>query len=206
MSAGHRSSPKRRAFIRLRREPASANCSALFPLLLATFWLSACGFLLGEPAQTRPEPKPEQPAPSASFAAPEAPTPVASSESPAPIAAQPESVMLPGVQPTGGQTRGRLPKAAVVAGIEQGNQAFEDCYLKSARPGLRGVIVVNFVVTPEGDVPHAAALEQGTDFPDDRVIECVLSAFKKLHFQAPDGGRAVITYPLKFEPTEPQQH
>ncbi|HWA77422.1 MAG TPA: AgmX/PglI C-terminal domain-containing protein [Polyangiaceae bacterium] len=190
MLAGPRSRTKRCALSR----------GALFPLFTATLCLSACGFLLGEPAQSRPEPQAEPPAASASFAATEAPPPVASSSEPAPSEPPKENVMLPGVQPTGGQTRGRLPKAVVVAGVEQGNDAFEACYLKAARPGLRGVIMVNFVVTPEGDVPHAAALEQGTDFPDDQVIACVLAAFKKLHFQAPNGGRAVVTYPLKLEP------
>jgi outer membrane biosynthesis protein TonB len=110
----------------------------------------------------------------------------------------------PGVQPTPGPTRGTLPKAAVAAGVAQGNSAFEACYLRAlpAHPGLRGTIVVNFVVTREGNVPHAAALEQGTDLADDSVIECVLEAFKKLHFQAPAADRAVITYPLKFEPSD----
>jgi hypothetical protein len=82
--------------------------------------------------------------------------------------------------------------------------AFEACYLRArpANPGLRGNIVVNFVVSPDGSVPYAAALEEGTDLADDNVIECVLDAFRKLRFQAPVGGRAVATYPLKFEPSD----
>lgn len=105
------------------------------------------------------------------------------------------------MQPIPGPTRGTLPKAAVAAGIAEGNSAFEACYVRAAHPGLRGTIMVNFVVARDGSVPHAAALEQGTDLADDRVIECVLDAFKKLHFQAPNADRAVITYPLKFEPS-----
>lgn len=114
----------------------------------------------------------------------------------------PEEPVEPGVQPTAGPTRGTLPKAAVEAGVAEGNAAFEACYQRAARPGLRGTIMVNFVVTHEGDVPHAAALEQGTDLPDQGVIDCVLRAFKKLHFQGPNGDRAVVTYPLAFEPKE----
>lgn len=114
----------------------------------------------------------------------------------------PEAPAEPGVQPTAGPTRGTLPKAAVAAGIAEGNAAFEACYQRAARPGLRGTILVNFVVTHEGDVPHATALEQGTDLSDQGVIDCVLSAFKKLHFQGPSADRAVLTYPLKFEPKE----
>lgn len=181
-------------------KPSAVRRTAQFSLISAALLLSAvsgCRFLQGEPAQSRPEP---EPAASASVLPLEMPA-AAASEGPPPSEPQPENVMLPGVQPSGGPTRGTLPKAAVTAGVAQGNDAFEACYLKASRPGQRGTIVVNFVVTPEGNVPHASALEQGTDFPDDQVIDCVLSAFKKLHFQPPSGGRAVVTYPLKFEPT-----
>lgn len=170
----------------------------LLPSLTVFFALSACRFLEGEPAASPAQPEPS-PAPSAN-PTPELPAPIASTESAAP----PEPAVEPGVRPTAGPTRGTLPKAAVTAGVAQGNAAFEACYLKAlpAHPGLRGTIMVNFVVSHEGNVPYAAALEQGTDLADDGVIQCVLEAFKKLHFQAPSGDRAVVTYPLKFEPSD----
>ena len=59
---------------------------------------------------------------------------------------------------------------------------------------------MNFVVAPDGSVPYAAALEQGTNLPNQQVIECVLDEFQKSHFEPPVGGRAVATYPLSFAP------
>jgi len=81
-------------------------------------------------------------------------------------------------------------------------KAIEACYLEGAKrkPGLRGRILVNFVIAPDGSVPYAASLEQGTDFPDNAVIDCVLRVFHTLHFAEPAGGRVVATYPLTLAP------
>lgn len=80
--------------------------------------------------------------------------------------------------------------------------AIEACYLQGAKrkPGLRGRILVNFVIAPDGSVPYAASLEQGTDFPDNAVIDCVLHVFQTLRFAEPAGGRVVATYPLTLAP------
>jgi hypothetical protein len=108
----------------------------------------------------------------------------------------------PAIQNTGEPTRGKLSKAAIEAGVRPGIPAFEACLTRALerRPGLHGTIVVNFVVAPDGSVPYAAALEQGTTLTDDPVVDCVLNEFQKLHFEAPVGGRAVATYPLTFAP------
>lgn len=84
--------------------------------------------------------------------------------------------------------------------MERANADFAACYQHRKVKDLRGSINVNFVIAPDGSVPYAAALEQGTTLEDGGVIECVLSAFKRLTFPAPTGGRAVATYPLNFEP------
>lgn len=125
----------------------------------------------------------------------------AASESP-PAEPPPEAPPPPGIESEGGQTRGRLPKAAINQGVQQAMPAIEACYLKGAqrKPGLRGRVLVNFVIAPDGSVPYAASLEQGTDFPDNTVIDCVLRAFQALRFPEPAGGRVVATYPLVLEP------
>lgn len=163
---------------------------------------SACGFLLGEPPQSqKTEELPGPTPPAASSTLPELP---AAPEPTAPPPPEPAEPVEPGVRPSGGPTRGKLSKAAVSEGVSHGMPAIEACYQRAqpANPGLRGNIVVNFVVSPEGSVPHAAALEEGTDLPDEGVIDCVLDVFRKLRFEAPVGGRAVVTYPLKFEPSD----
>ncbi len=123
------------------------------------------------------------------------PEPVASAS--ASLAPEP---VEPGVRQDAGPTRGWLSKAAIKEGIERGNPEFVACYQRRKNAAARGSINVNFVIAPDGSVPHAAALEQGTTLEDDGVIECVLGAFQRLSFSPPSGGRAVVTYPLNFEP------
>jgi hypothetical protein len=133
----------------------------------------------------------------ASSVAPLAPPP-----DPAPPPSEPPAVeppVEPGVHQDAGPRRGRLSKAAIQEGVEQGNAAYAACYQRSKRR-RSGSVNVNFVIAPDGTVPYAAALEQGTTLEDPAVIDCVLEAFKKLVFPPPTGGRAVATYPLNFEP------
>jgi hypothetical protein len=132
-------------------------------------------------------------------AAPPPVEPKNDAQAPAPAEAPPPP---PGVEASPGPTRGQLPKAALNDGIQAAMPKFTACYAKAAQrhPELRGRILVNFVVAEDGSVPYAASLEQGTDLPNNHVIDCVLRAFQSLHFPAPQGGRAVVTYPLTFEP------
>jgi hypothetical protein len=164
----------------------------VFSLLLVMS--PACQQFLQEEsnAPERPMLEPDLVTPTAEISKPEA----ASSEPPA------EPPDEPAIQSTGEPTRGKLSKAAIESGVQPGSPAFEACLLRALdrRPGLRGTIVVNFVVAPDGSVPYAAALEQGTTLTDAPVVDCVLNEFQKLHFEAPVGGRAVATYPLTFEP------
>lgn len=109
----------------------------------------------------------------------------------------------PGVQRAdAAPTRGRLAKAAIDQTVAERQGRFAACYgaALATDPALRGTILVNFVVAPDGTVPYAAALEAGTDLPNDRVIDCVLEEFQALVFPKPTGGRAVATYPLAFAP------
>jgi hypothetical protein len=121
---------------------------------------------------------------------------------PSPQATPPEPPPEPGVSKTPGPTRGTLPKSAISEGIAAGQDALRACYETAlkANPALRGAnINVSFVILPDGTVPNADALENGTDLTDPDVIECVLSAFEKLTFQKPEGGRVVVAYPVHFE-------
>ena len=134
----------------------------------------------------------------------EAPAPVPEAPASAePAPAPPSEAPPPGIEAQGTeQARGRLPRAAIQEGVQRAMPAIEGCYLKAARkkPGVRGRVLVNFVIAPDGGVPYAASLDQGTDFPDSAAIDCVLRAFQALHFPEPAGGRVVATYPLVLEP------
>jgi outer membrane biosynthesis protein TonB len=161
--------------------------------------LSACELFSPPPASPLPAPVAAEPAPVVSSSPPPEPEPAPSEQ-----AVESQSALAPGIEPERGQTRGRLPKAAINEGVQQAMPAIEACYLKGAqsKPGLRGRVLVNFVIAPDGSVPYAASLDQGTDFPDAAVIDCVLRAFQALHFPEPVGGRVVATYPLVLEPAQ----
>ncbi len=167
--------------------------------LAALFALNGCQALFGEPA-VAPAPSVE-PAPTAE--APPAAATAALSPEPAAEAPPPEPALAaPGVTQSPEPTRGRLPKAVISKVLNEANPDFGRCLEEGfqRKPELSGTINLNFVISPDGSVPYAAALEQGTDLPDEKVIECVLKAVQGLHFPEPSGGRVVVTHPLKFEP------
>lgn len=160
--------------------------------------LGACE-LFSPPPST---PSPPPPAAEPSAVASSAPPPEPESAPPEAPAGSQQPAPAPGIESQGGPTRGRLPKAAIHDGVQQAMPAIEACYVKAAQkqPGIRGKVLVNFVIAPDGTVPYAASLDQGTDFPDNTVIDCVLRAFQTLRFPEPAGGRVVATYPIVLEP------
>lgn len=176
----------------LHRLPAAALCCAL-----------ACQEFLGNDSRA------PAPAASASSAPPSMlsevtlrqpePLPPVASSAPSP---EPDPVP-PGVTPSPDQTRGTLPKAVIAQVLDGANPDFSRCMEAGLKrkPGLSGHINLNFVIAPDGNVPYAAALEQGTDLKDEAVVECVLKVVQGLKFPEPRGGRVVVTHPLSFVPT-----
>jgi hypothetical protein len=78
---------------------------------------------------------------------------------------------------------------------------FDVCYEQGLRldPALHGRVVVKFAIGPDGGTEFAA--DAGSDLADSSVVDCVVRAFSNLSF-APPGGRAVIVYPLVFQPRD----
>jgi hypothetical protein len=60
-------------------------------------------------------------------------------------------------------------------------------------------VSINFVVSPEGTVVHAEAMEVEDPLTDQPTLDCILDVMKKLEFPPPSGGRVFINYPLKLE-------
>ena len=128
--------------------------------------------------------------------------PRAEASAPAPADPAPDE---PAITPAGEEhSRGKISKAALEAGVKPGLPAFEACYKQALAAGrnVQGSVVVSFVIAPDGSVPYAGALEEGTNLEDDKVVGCVLEEFQKLRFQPPVGGRASATYPLSFAPVD----
>lgn len=150
------------------------------------------------PAEKPPE-APE-PAPISSEPAPLPPEETPPEEPPPAPAAEAKPVE-PGITSTGTPPRGKLPKAVIDEKLKSAQPAIQGCYergLKTA-PSMRGNVSINFVVSPEGKVAHAEAMEVEDPLTDQPTIECILDVMKKLEFPQPSGGRVFINYPLKLE-------
>lgn len=111
----------------------------------------------------------------------------------------------PGITATGAPTRGRLPKAVIDEKLKEAQPGIAACYERAlkAKPELRGSVNVDFVVSTEGKVVHAAASTGDDELPDDAAVRCILTEIEKLVFPPPSGGRVFINYPLKLEPPKP---
>jgi hypothetical protein len=163
--------------------------------------LSGCQLFNESPAETPPPPAvlaPSEPAPPPPQ---ETPPP----ESPAPAAPPEAKPVEPGVAQTGAPTRGKLPKAVVDEKLKSAGPAIQACYERGlkAKPDLQGDVDIDFVVAPDGTVPHASAAEGDTALAHTPTVDCILAEIRKLTFPEPRGGRVFLNYPLHFEPPKP---
>lgn len=94
---------------------------------------------------------------------------------------------------------GRLPPEVVQRIVRQNFGSYRACYEKGLAklPTLGGVVRVHFVIGRDGSVTKAEAPDP---FPDPKVVACVVRAFQKLSFPAPEGGTVSVVYPIEFSP------
>jgi hypothetical protein len=180
----------------------AACCAAL---LVAVATLPACQLLNDKPPEApanKPAATSEEPAPLPPEEQPPPETPP--SETPAAEAKPVE----PGITMTGAPTRGTLPKAVIDDKLKSAAPAVQACYERGlkAKPELRGSVIVNFVVGPDGKVAHAEAAEGDDALADVPTVDCILAEIRKLVFPEPKGGRVFINYPLKLEPPKAGVH
>jgi TonB family protein len=99
------------------------------------------------------------------------------------------------------ERRGWLPHDVVQQRVRATYPSVRACYERglARNPGLTGKVEVRFVVGVEGGV-QSAELTQRSTLGDADVRACVLEAFRKLVFPAPEGGTAVVVYPIELEP------
>jgi hypothetical protein len=99
-------------------------------------------------------------------------------------------------------TRGTVPAASVKQRVTAAMPAITACYERalSQHPALRGNLLIQFVVAADGSVASATPRPIADPIEDESVIACIASEFRKLSFPKPSGDRAVVTYPLHFEP------
>jgi hypothetical protein len=95
---------------------------------------------------------------------------------------------------------GRLPPEVIQRIVRQSFGRFRGCYEAGLAkdPGLKGKVSVRFVIGKDGAV--ASVADAGSDLPAAGVKKCLLAAFSKLSFPAPEGGIVTAVYPLDFSP------
>ena len=59
-----------------------------------------------------------------------------------------------------------------------------------------GKVVARFVLARDGAV--AAVQDDGSDFPDEHVVQCVLHVVYTLQFRPPDDGVVIVRYRLEL--------
>ncbi len=95
---------------------------------------------------------------------------------------------------------GAIDKALIDRVIKQRLALIRYCYVREAQkdPGLRGKVVVRFVIAPDGTVSSAEATDDGT-LRSDRVAQCICRKILRMRFPLPeDAGTVIVTYPFTF--------
>jgi hypothetical protein len=104
---------------------------------------------------------------------------------------------------------GVLGPGEIGAVVEAARPAFEACYVAALdyAPELWGRLGVRFHVTEKGKTDEAFEVE--SQFPDERVMLCVLREARKLTFPTPVGGDIRFIVPMRFwsdrSPSPPPQ-
>lgn len=91
-----------------------------------------------------------------------------------------------------GQLHPRVIKEVVRDNFDAFARCYEGGLARNAE--LSGIVTASFVIGASGDVEEVR--DGGSDLPDASVVKCVLDAFAKLHFPAPDTGIVLVTYPI----------
>lgn len=146
---------------------------------------------------------------------PEAPT--TASEDPAPAGAAPEPTELPATdapllaptaepqtsESTPVDTRGKEDIQRVVAENRDKVRACYDAAL-STNPGIKGDLVISFVIDPEGNVKAAETNWSESDLHVPELDTCAVEAVKTFKFPPSSRGlESKVNYPFNFNPAAP---
>lgn len=145
---------------------------------------------------------------------PEAPT--TASEAPAPAGATSEPTEPPTASPppaptaepqssesTPVDTRGKEDIQRVVAENRDKVRACYDAAL-STNPGIKGDLVISFVIDPEGNVKAAEANWSESDLHVPELDTCAVEAVKTFKFPPSSRGlESKVNYPFNFNPAGP---
>jgi TonB family protein len=93
---------------------------------------------------------------------------------------------------------GGLDRETAARGLEREALDFRICYeaAREKKAGLKGEVLIRFVVDEKGRVEKAVVEQSYAEFPP--LEECLLKAVSRCAFPAPKGGKATVRYPFVF--------
>lgn len=95
---------------------------------------------------------------------------------------------------------GVLEKTEVELVLKQRMSLFMRCYQRELQrdPGLKGTVVVRFVIDRDGTIRHSHL--RATSLHNPVVEECVVDEVDETRFPRPSGGTVIVSYPFNFQP------
>jgi len=95
---------------------------------------------------------------------------------------------------------GVLEKHEIELVLKQRMSLFMRCYQRELQrdPGLKGTVVVRFVIDRDGTIRHSHL--RATSLHNPVVEECVVDEVDDTRFPRPSGGTVIISYPFNFQP------
>jgi hypothetical protein len=99
-----------------------------------------------------------------------------------------------------GKTAPRLEPRLVQAGVRALFGRMRLCYENGLRncPNLNARVSVRFVIDRNGRAVKVR--DEGSDLPDQTVVQCVVKAIDGVAFPKPQGGEVTVVYPIIFSP------
>ncbi len=97
---------------------------------------------------------------------------------------------------------GRLGIEAIHRVVGGAFAEFYDCYRRGLAddPTLRGDVVTQFTIGPDGRVRNVSPDGRDTTLDNDGVIDCMLRVHARLSFPKPSRGVVTVVYPMSFAP------
>jgi hypothetical protein len=91
----------------------------------------------------------------------------------------------------------------IAATVKEHRKDARACYEKGAKqvPGLKGDLVVHFVLKPNGKVKSAELNKERSTITEASVVSCVIDVISAIEFpRSSRGMETAVNYPFNFTP------
>ncbi|HEX3597587.1 MAG TPA: AgmX/PglI C-terminal domain-containing protein [Polyangiaceae bacterium] len=91
----------------------------------------------------------------------------------------------------------------IAATVKEHRKDARACYEKGAKevPGLKGDLVIHFVLTPKGKVKTAELNKERSTITEASVVKCVIDVISAIDFpKSSRGMETTVNYPFNFTP------